>query len=502
MAASYEQMNMFLTDMLEYNTIKVVRVRSKLLGSLHYSFMLGIALYITLHVFLSQKHYLAFESPMGLQRVTVQDPCDPLHDDHSCTFPHFSGTKAMGEMCYPPKAFRCSRHDYCKSPATPVQDIHGAVGGKLKCRYWDHNSMVWPPAERGALTIASRASLVHQELVDIHLQQNGIKKYCDSQEDMKCQWHPPISNHSAYAKQDAYMADLGNFTVRISHSMWAPSFPINGNSADMEGWLMKCKPGQDCDSDPDSWMPIKHLPKTGGADQLFMRDILYAATPADQIGVHGPGLDMDAQSDACPRKCNERSYTYRFMGLVLHANIIYDNTGTLIEGSSATNVKYWIKIMTKPSTIFHVQVVQRGSELHKRTIHHLFGPRIVFDAGGKIGALSFSHVIIQLTTSLAMFAVATTMVDFLMCYLLPRRETYYDLKYTSVEEDLQPEAADLESKDSSYQVSTDPLYPPGMDRPPGMQPKKTEEQPLLGVASSPPLGPPKGPGSGYGAGSY
>lgn len=42
---------------------------------------------------------------------------------------------------------------------------------------------------------------------------------------------------------------------------------------------MKCKAGHDCEtSSTEAWAPIKHLPATGGADQLFMRDIFYAAT--------------------------------------------------------------------------------------------------------------------------------------------------------------------------------------------------------------------------------
>lgn len=480
----------WITDMLEYNTIKVVRVRSKVLGGLHYAFMLGIALYIVLYVFIDQKHYLAIEIPQGLQRITVQDPCDPLSVKDECTFPSFTGAESHGQVCLPPKAFRCPHHDYCTTASTPAQDVHGGVGGKLKCRFWDHNSMVWPPGESGAMTIASRASLINQKLMDIRLLKNGTQKLCDAQTDMQCQWHPPVIDHKSYAKDDAYMGDLGNFTVRVSHSMWAPTFPIEGNSAEMEGWLMKCKPGHDCSEDPDAWMPIKHLPPTGGADQLFMRDVFYAATPAKGIGVHGPGLDMDAKSDACPRKCNGKDSTYRFMGLVLHVGIVYDNTGTVIKGSSPDNVKYQMKIFTKPSTIFHIQVVNRGTEKNKRVIHHLYGPRVVFGIGGKLGQLQWNNVIIQLTTSLAMFALATTLVDLLMLYVLPKRDKYYHVKYDevddallrhSVREDHMVGMAGTESKADEVFHTKDPDFPPGMDRPPGMQPRGAGEQsPLLG----------------------
>jgi len=471
-----------LGAMLEYNTLKIVRVRSKLLGSLHWLFMIGIALYIGGYVFYKQKHYLAFESPAGLQRLTVQDPCDPLDAADECTFPPFSGKPAFGQKCLPPKAFRCPRHEYCKYPDTPAEQIHSGVGGKLKCRYWDHNTMVWPPAERGALTIASRASLIQQELLDVRELQKGNKKICDSQTEMQCQWSPALADHASYGADDAYMGDLGNFTVRISHSMWAPSFPISANSADMEGWLLKCNPGANC-AEETSWTPIKHLPRTGSADELYMRDIFYAATPPDETGVHGPGLDMDQQSDACPRKCNNTLSTYRYMGVVLHATIIYDNTGTIIEGSSDKKIMYHVKIFTKPSTLFHVQVVHRGStDKSRRTINHLYGPRVVFDVGGKVGSFQFNNVVVQLTTSLAMFAVATTLVDLLMLYALPKRDEYNRMKYVEESDDI----ASTKSSNMQYSggesgavlITSDPQFPPGMTPPPGMQ-RKNEEQPLL-----------------------
>lgn len=306
-------------------------------------------------------------------------------------------------------------------------------------------------------------------------------------------------DHAAYADTDAYMADLGNFTVRISHSTWAPTSSISANSGDMEGDIMKCKEGADC-NDPTSWISIKKMPKTGGADQLLMRDILYAATPTSMVGAKGPGLDLDLQSDACPRKCENKPSTYRFMGLVIRASVVYDNTGTLIEGSSPSNIKYHYKFYVKPKTIFHVQVVQKGSNIHKRTIHHLYGPRVVFDAGGKLGQFQLNQLIIQLTTSLAMFALATTIVDFLMLYVLPNRVRYEAYKYQEENEEEKKGAATAttvaqpaQAEEPADQPLDGPEFPPGMKAresmgpPPGMTPRPDqklppEQQPLLPTA--------------------
>merc|ERR1711881_669645 len=175
------------------------------------------------------------------------------------------------------------------------------------------------------------------------------------------------------------------------------------------------------------------------------------------------------------------------MGLVLHATIVYDNTGTLIKGSSTNNIKYQYKFFVKPKTKFSVQVVQKGSNPHKRTIHHLFGPRVVFDAGGKLGFFQFNSLVIQLTTSLAMFALATTIVDVLMLYVLPNREKYTTFKYEEIEADArmamqQAKAGSMApvgsvAKDGSWPEADGLEFPPGMrkrdglDAPPGMTPR-------------------------------
>ena len=39
---------------------------------------------------------------------------------------------------------------------------------------------------------------------------------CKNQTEMMCQWYPPAIAHSLYSNQDAYIADLENFTVPFS----------------------------------------------------------------------------------------------------------------------------------------------------------------------------------------------------------------------------------------------------------------------------------------------
>merc|ERR1711924_154205 len=119
-------------------------------------------------------------------------------------------------------------------------------------------------------------------------------------------------------------------------------------------------------------------------------------------------------------------------GAILRADIMYDNTGTLIAGSSSSRMRYQIKVFVKPKTTFYSQVVQRGSGKQgrtQRTVHQLFGPRIVFQVGGKLGEFQLNNMLVQLLTLLAVFAVTTIIVDLLMISALPRQQVYRQLKY-------------------------------------------------------------------------
>ena len=91
----------------------------------------------------------------------------------------------------------------------------------------------------------------------------------------------------------------------------------------------------------------------------------------------------------------------------------------------------------------------------------------------QVGSFQFNNVVVQLTTSLAMFAVATTLVDLLMLYALPKRDEYNRMKYVEESDDI----ASTKSSNMQYSggesgavlITSDPQFPPGMTPPPGMQ---------------------------------
>jgi len=602
--------------MSSYSTAKTVKIKNSTIGLVSLFGKFLILVYISSWVMWHERKYLSFESPVGLTHLYVEDPCNPLTKDLYCTSPKKGHPEdCMSGKCEFPQHFRCSEHHYCAQKDTPKSDYNAEKNGVLPCRYWDHNSIVWPPSENSALTIASRASLINQRMVDVvklkkagkdtkaadrsekarakdakeakvqeaseakktaaqtqkeqedaaqedtntrpkemvaedgfvtgsewdpleqqsesdswtdeeteqakgrrllstaQSDQQGLEqgldgnrwtkvddewkwgedddedssdiaehgfvtgqsdeenrilnydlvtvgqkttpapttttpaptpatapvkdkslhgaKLCKNQLDSKCQWYPPVrleeAPHGMTNGVHAYTGDFENFTVRISHSMWGEDSDVKQNSASMEGWLMKCKEGKDCNKDKN-WYKFKHLPITGEDDEIQMKELLEVITPADHTGTKGIGMNLDDVSDACPEKCNGMNMTYRYRGFLVTAHIDYDNTGTHIDSSDLDAVQYTIKLHHVAESAYQVQVVQRGSNsgygANHRSVHVLAGPRFIFGAGGKLGWFDDYDFMLVLITLIGMFGMSSILVDWFMlsCFMSQAKE--------------------------------------------------------------------------------
>merc|ERR1711924_476480 len=117
------------------------------------------------------------------------------------------------------------------------------------------------------------------------------------------------------------------------------------------------------------------------------------------------------------------------MGFMVTAEILYDNTGTIISTSSFSKPKYQIRFKRSPLSYYNIQVVNKGVQRTRREIIDLNGIRFLFTATGKLGQMDWNYLLLYLSTSFAMFAVTTTIVDFLMLYVLPNSDQYEMWKF-------------------------------------------------------------------------
>eukprot|EP00656_Telonema_subtile_P006462 TRINITY_DN12993_c0_g1_i2.p1 TRINITY_DN12993_c0_g1~~TRINITY_DN12993_c0_g1_i2.p1 ORF type:complete len:309 (-),score=32.71 TRINITY_DN12993_c0_g1_i2:636-1562(-) len=299
----------FWDTAFDYDTVKFVRIHSKVLGILHYAFLLGIVLYLSISVFGFQKKYLKVEVPSGTARLSIFDPCVPTTDQDYCQIGGSTKEGVTGP-CLSHQNFRCDRHSYCAPAYTTLTAASSGAGGQLPCRYWDHNSLSWPPSESKAITIGTRAALYHQQLRNKH------NASCPNQSELDCQWYPPVQDSRANATQTErqrsyYLGDIGNFTLRLYHQATTPSVGGTMISAQMNGRLMRCKDGNQCNPNSPSsdYEELRDLPSNGFADVLRVQDLLDASSTVEKSD--RSGIDLDVASDSCPDKCQGELNSYR-----------------------------------------------------------------------------------------------------------------------------------------------------------------------------------------------
>jgi len=443
-------------EMFAYQTVKMVVIKNKKLGLLHYFFMALIAAYLAIYVFVMQKKYLTLDSPISTTRFSTMGPCQPLKgQDHLlCTHAPASGVPSVGEICK--GAYMCNQLPYCISPDDSKfapdyahNEANPGKNGKLACMYADHNTVTWPPSEQNAVTLATRMSQYRQ-----HLRKGGIHgpecaPKADAkgsatlpQQDWDCQFEPTVTSGESI---DAYIADIGNWTLAMSHTAMGLTLPISASGLSMSGDLMRCKPGADC-SHYLNYESVKSFDpsiENGGIARMTIDEILDAVVPDSHIGHshNHSGVNLDDVSKACPGKCKNyktgkhEMYSNRFKGMVIMLEITYDNTGLIIADSHSDNIKFNIRFWAAHESTFGIEVpyLQHGNQRH---INHMYGLRFVTMTKGHFGLPTMHAVIIQLTTSVAMLLLSTTMMDILMTRFMLNRDYYKFVKYEQEEEQL------------------------------------------------------------------
>jgi hypothetical protein len=106
------------------------------------------------------------------------------------------------------------------------------------------------------------------------------------------------------------------------------------------------------------------------------------------------------------------------------------------------------------------------------------GVQVIFTQTGSIGFFNLLALILNLVAALALIKVATTIVDLLMVYIMPRRAEYQDAKYTETE---------FFNEKSDYKVSATPAH---VDSPESKSPPEAPEAQLKISATNYPGDPP------------
>jgi len=380
-------------------------------GCLYWILFFGLAVcyFIGFQVIFLNNH-LKYETPMGATRVALKRPTV------------FNATS--GHACSP-QTHGCSNtfNSVRTMPFCLRSEGMAYDGEKLKCKFWDEDSVVG--RELGSeVLIVTKVKLWDQT------------KICDGTDAETCP-HTFTSNE----RDKYYIADVANFTVNIAHSVRTESMigelQMQTRSYGMEvcGDLIAGMhpPSDDDDGDDDASSNSSRLRNGFARAQQKMRSLGLMAPPCDYIASNGAlaareydhtdtyrlatilraaGADLDATGGGEAHRRN--------VGMSLMVTLEYWNTAPFVSWApdwiptpfAEREVKYKIQVQEMPVKGYHVRDTAWVDQFdgQHRLVVEKFGIRFVVQTSGRIGSFSVSQTCILFSVSLTVIFLAEKMV--------------------------------------------------------------------------------------------
>jgi len=397
-----------LDDLLSYSTVKEVVIQDKRLGFMKYTLMIGIAIFILLYQILYMNHYLLTQEPTGTIRFSLRGPtanasCDVLKTNCDNDYRMFD------ELPY------CQQNPACTDKK---------IGCPYNCTYLDAVGL--SDQQERTLLIASRLEQMNQTKTPCGLNPPPNKQ-------CKRVW-----DNSQAAPTSFYIADIESYTLMIDHAFTTTEdFGLTKTARVMQGFLESQNKTQ-CDMDPHPrktfdynvpWVRgVDDVPcllnstnRTADGSELFYNSISKLLSAGN--------IELDKAGDLPQMK------THRKEGLLLMVEVEYKNSrpwwGVY---PNYQDVSYVLRI--KPvdeSTYKETEVTYKATEDMNRVVLTRYGIRMTALLIGSLGKFDMTTLLLQLTSSLGLIAVATLIVDYAAIYALKDRKRYKKAKYEKTE---------------------------------------------------------------------
>ncbi|GMH69316.1 hypothetical protein TrRE_jg6064, partial [Triparma retinervis] len=302
----------------------------------------------------------------------------------------------------------------CVNDFTPLSQLPYCLGSGLPypgdketCQYYENVGLL--TTMESSVVITTRVTETRQDLACDQESYNTSGTTCP-----KVYVTAPNATETTY-----YAADVERFTVLFDTAVLATTLDIFGESSEMSGWLYvgensglcaqyetatKSQGGkQFTDEAPCYIEPNK---TSANLDFFELETLLQAA---------GSSLDLDGNRKEGATMVMQVDYSNTLSWKGLSNKIQYTYTPTMLSGSS-------FKVYDN---------VYQGYPNYRanRTLLNKHGIKIDLVQAGDLGAFSFSELLVSLTTSLTLLAMATVITDYIALYLLPDKELYDGAKY-------------------------------------------------------------------------
>lgn len=183
--------------------------------------------------------------------------------------------------------------------------------------------------------------------------------------------------------------------------------------------------------------PAEDRPPPGQSAAADLFNGAIAIPPGDIFAVKDlltiAGLKLDGGKDSYNMDCEP----FREAGMLLEVEAAYENlqpfasSWRLLTGRKQ-NIAYTYNVRVRPVGEMKTEQFASMQPLdfpNTRLIENRHGLYIVLKVSGQFGEFNLVYLLVMLTTSLALLAAATKIVDLLAIHVLADRETYRDAKY-------------------------------------------------------------------------
>lgn len=392
-----------------YETAKVVAIRDKRLASLRYLFVFIISAYVIIFELLGSGGFLQKSSTVGVVRFSLQQPtnsdCDPserhCHNDFA----------PLNELPY---CQQCGSNTSYAGNVYPCE-IYESINAQI--------------VSEKSIAVITRAAVTNQTLI------------CGA-DAMSC----PRTYSDQSVEHTFYTAQSERFTILFDHAVAASQicsghsqlhYSCSAESSRYSGRLLSkdselCRLGHQGGRSYVSYRgkqetgtsPCYIEPSTTSARQdYFTLDLLLKAAGVDIDDCNGGQSDNMNSTGTCQ--------TYRDTGATLLLNVFWTDFAPY-RGLVEPGYYYAPQLIAGSSFKQYVPFYDRYRS--QRTLLNAHGIKIAVLLGGEFHKFDMLSFLVTVTTAVGLLAVATTIVDLLMLYVLPEKARYEKAKYESTEE--------------------------------------------------------------------
>lgn len=326
------------------------------------------------------------------------------------------------------------------------------------CRYLDNRRLMWEPSVPSEIFIPLRYKQIEQKKNPDCFDPDDASAEGDlKSKNMRCKtlWN-------TINEDDYYVADVGAFTLHLSHSFNSPMINMYGVSTDFQGIFAACPinhpldikteckrfkvPGSTGDIAPEDSEGLVDAESVGvtslkagktGDDVISLQDLLRTTPVAQRNHMKHSILDSKL-----PDGFGHGKESLREKGGMLLLDVNYANTGKMRPGVPGMPDNYQLKpvtyeyrpyfVPTKENTKF--ELVEKSDSAGTRTVDVWYGITLKMQFNGELVAFKWAKILKAMTTGLVLLSMATTIVTAMAAYVMPLQDKYNLLMYQMSED--------------------------------------------------------------------